>query len=191
MMLSSGTARTDLGGLADRILVERAVDNDAAAFTELIRRHSSLMRAYVYRIVGSMSDTDDVVQEAFVIAWRQLPTLRDATAVKAWLMRIAGREALAFAGRRPADAALDDRMVVMAATQGQPEQTAIRNAHLAALSNALDKLKEDQRRCWLLREIAECSYAEIADQMEISESTVRGLLSRARASIAIEMEGWR
>lgn len=190
MMLSSRTARTDLGGLADRILVERAVDNDSAAFTELIRRHSSLMRAYVYRIVGSMSDTDDVVQEAFVIAWRQLPTLRDATAVKAWLMRIAGREALAFVGRRPADAELDERLG-KAATQGQPEQTAIRNAQLAALSNALDKLKEDQRRCWLLREIAECSYAEIADQMEISESTVRGLLSRARASIAIEMEGWR
>ena len=103
-MLPPQAGRADLSGLADRILVERAVDNDAAAFSELIRRHSSLMRAYVYRIVGSMSDTDDVVQEAFVIAWRQLPTLRDATAVKAWLMRIAGREALSFVSRRPADA---------------------------------------------------------------------------------------
>ncbi len=52
MMLAS---RTGLQGLADRILVERAVDNDAAAFTELIRRHSSLMRAYVYRIVGGIN----------------------------------------------------------------------------------------------------------------------------------------
>lgn len=69
--------------VADRILVERAVDGDAAAFRELIRRHSSLMRAYVYRIVGSMADTDDVVQDAFVIAWKKLPTLRDASAVTA------------------------------------------------------------------------------------------------------------
>lgn len=176
--------------VADRILVERAVDGDAAAFSELIRRHSSLMRAYVYRIVGSMADTDDVVQDAFVIAWKQLPTLRDASAVKAWLMRIAGREALTLVSRRPLEATLDDAMVRVS-FEGQPEQSAIRSAQLAALSDALDRLKEDQRRCWLLREIADCSYAEIAEQMDISESTVRGLLARARASIAIQMEGWR
>ncbi|MET0297112.1 MAG: RNA polymerase sigma factor [Microbacterium sp.] len=176
--------------IADRILVQRALDNDAAAFSELIRRHSSLMRAYVYRIVGSMADTDDVVQEAFVIAWKQLPTLRDPAAVKAWLMRIAGRQALAFVGRRPTEAILDDYSIA-APIEVQPETAAVRNAQLRALSDALDKLKEDQRRCWLLREIADCSYAEIAEQMDIAPSTVRGLLSRARASIAIDMEGWR
>lgn len=176
--------------IADRMLAQRASQGDAQAFGELVRRHSSLMRAYVYRIVGSLADTDDVVQEAFVIAWKQLPTLRDPSAVKSWLMRIAGREALAFVGRRPKDTVLEDYAVESPATV-QPEQTAIRNAQLTALSHALDKLKEDQRRCWLLREIAESSYAEIAEQMNISESTVRGLLARARASIAIEMEGWR
>lgn len=182
--------RTPLSTLADRILVERAVDGDPEAFSELIRRHSSLMRAYVYRIVGSMADTDDVVQDAFVIAWKQLPTLRDASVVKSWLMRIAGREALSFVNKRPLEAALDNYSIA-GAPDAQPEASAIRNAQLRALSDALDKLKEDQRRCWLLREIADCSYAEIAQQMDISESTVRGLLSRARASIAIEMEGWR
>lgn len=181
-----GSLRT----IPDRILVERAVENDAEAFAELVGRHSSLMRAYVYRIVGSMSDTDDVVQEAFVLAWRQLPSLRDPSAVRAWLMRIAGRQALALVSKRPTDVSLDAyEMPITAAAQ--PEGSAIRNAQLRALSAALDRLKEDQRRCWLLREIAECSYAEIAEQMNISESTVRGLLSRARASIAVEMEAWR
>ncbi|WP_439592953.1 RNA polymerase sigma factor [Microbacterium sp.] len=186
----SAESTTRLQSVADRMLVERAVQNDAEAFGELVRRHSSLMRAYVYRIVGSLADTDDVVQDAFVIAWKQLPTLRDASAVKAWLMRIAGREALAFVGRRPAEAVLDDYSFSAPRTT-QPEQTAIRNAQLRALSGALDKLKEDQRRSWLLREIADCSYDEIAELMDIPPSTVRGLLSRARASIAIEMEGWR
>lgn len=179
------------GAVADRMLVERAAQGDADAFGELVRRHSSLMRAYVFRIVGSLADTDDVVQEAFVIAWKQLPTLRDPSAVKAWLMRIAGREALTFVSRRPAEAVLDEHVAALPTASALPEQTVVRGAQLRALSDALDKLKEDQRRCWLLREVAECSYDEIAEQMDIPPSTVRGLLARARASIAIEMEGWR
>lgn len=179
-----------MASVADRILVERAIENDAEAFGELVRRHSSLMRAYVYRIVGSMADTDDVVQDAFIIAWRRLPELRDPSAVKAWLMRIAGREALACVSRRPAETALDIYEITVE-DEAQPERSAVRNAQLRALSVALGRLKEEQRRCWLLREIADCSYTEIAEQMNVSESTVRGLLARARASIAIEMEGWR
>lgn len=179
-----------LHDVPDRILVQRAVDGDTAAFGEILRRHSSLVRAYVYRIVKSVADTDDVVQDAFVTAWKQLPTLRDPSAVKSWLMRIAGREALALATRRSREDALDDA-TLPPSSAAQPERSAIQNDRLAALSRALDRLKEDQRRCWLLREVAELSYAEIAEEMNMTDSTVRGLLARARASIAIEMEGWR
>lgn len=190
MRTGSRDSGVGLGTIADRMLVERAIENDAEAFSEIVRRHSSLVRAYVYRIVGSIADTDDIVQDAFVIAWRQLPGLRDQSAVRAWLMRIAGREALAHVARRPTQVSLDGYEITVD-IETQPERIAVRKAQLRALSAALDRLKEDQRQCWLLREIAECSYAEISDQMNISQSTVRGLLSRARASIAIEMEGWR
>lgn len=177
-------------GLSDAILVQRALDDDLAAFGELVRRHSSLMRAYAYRIVGSLADADDVIQSAFVVAWRRLDQLRDPSAVRAWLIRIAGREALSLVKKRPADRPLEG-WEDAPAISGLPEQTAIRNAQLQALSDALDRLTEEQRRCWLLREVAELSYAEIAEQMEIPPSTVRGILARARASIAIQMEGWR
>jgi RNA polymerase sigma-70 factor (ECF subfamily) len=68
---------------------------------------------------------------------------------------------------------------------------AVRNAELRALSVALDKLPEDQRQCWLLREIAELSYTEIAEEMRLSPATVRGKLARARTNITAQMEGWR
>jgi RNA polymerase sigma-70 factor, ECF subfamily len=176
--------------MPDRILAERAKQGDASAFGELLRRHSSLVRAYVYRIVGSVADTDDVVQDAFITAWKQLPTLRDPSAVKSWIMRIAGREALSLVTRRSREDALDEADLPPS-PYAQPEPAAIQSDRLAALSRALDRLKDDQRRCWLLREVAELSYAEIAEEMDMTESTVRGMLSRARASIAIEMEGWR
>lgn len=148
------------------------------------------MRAYVSRIVGSLSAADDVVQDAFLVAWKQLPTLRDGSAVRAWLMRIASREALLQVKRRPSEAALEGFDVAVSADT-QPELRAVRNAQLHALSLALDELPEAQRRCWLLREVADMSYQEIAEELDLPASTVRGNLARARTSIMIRMEEWR
>lgn len=174
----------------DEILVERAVDGDTAAFETLVHRHGPLMRAYTSRIVGSRTEADDVVQEAFIIAWRQLPTVRHPGSVRSWLMRIASRQAFAHIKRRPTDAPLPP-LEVPARIDTQPENLAVRNAELRALSVALDKLPEDQRQCWLLREIAELSYTEIAEDMHLSPATVRGNLARARTNITAKMEGWR
>lgn len=179
-----------LAAVSDRVLVHRAVDGDSTAFREIVRRYAGSMRAYVSRIVGSLSEADDVVQNALVTAWRQLDSLRDPDAVKSWLMRIASREAFAHIRKRPTDASLTGYDAPHNESV-QPEQIAIRNAQLAALSQALDTLPEDQRRCWLLRQVADLSYAEIAEEMDTSPSTVRGLLSRARSSITIQMGGWR
>lgn len=179
-----------LRDLPDRILAGRTIDGDTDAFGEIVRRHSPLMRAYVSRIVGSLSEADDVVQESFVVAWRQLPSLRDRAALKAWLMRIASREALAHVRKRPVVADLDI-MEPAAPVDAQPEAVAIRRAQLEALSAALGTLPENERRCWLLREVAELSYTEIANEMDIPVSTVRGYLARARSRITSRMEGWR
>lgn len=183
-------AHEGLRDVADEILVERAVEGDTEAFATLIRRHGPLMRAYVSRIVGSLSEADDVVQEALYTAWRRLPELRDPSAVKAWLMRIASRHAFTHIRRRPTDVPLPE---FESATPSdlQPESVAIRNAQLRALAAALDTLPEDLRQCWLLREIAELSYDDIAKELDIPRTTVRGKLARARASIYAQMEGWR
>ncbi|MET0672164.1 MAG: RNA polymerase sigma factor [Microbacterium pygmaeum] len=176
--------------IADEILAERAADGDAEAFEALIRRYGPLMKAYVARIVGSHAAADDVLQEAFYTAWRKLPELRDPAAVKAWLMRIAGRIAYTQIRRRPDEVGLPLAEITVR-EDFQPENVAVRNAQLSALSVALDALPEDQRRCWLLREVAELSYDEIAQDMEIPKATVRGKLARARSSIYAQMEGWR
>ena len=179
-----------LGVVADEILVERASQGDPAAFEVLIRRHAPLMRAYVSRIVGSLSEADDVVQESLYTAGRRLPELRDPTAVKAWLMQIASRQAFKHLRRRPPE----DPLPILETAHPldtQPEDVAIRNAQLQALAGALDTLAPDLRQAWLLREIAELSYDDIAKQLDIPRTTVRGKLARARASIYAQMEEWR
>lgn len=178
------------GTVADDILVARAVDGDTAAFEAIIRRHGPLMRAYTARIVGSITEADDVVQEAFYTAWRRLLELRDPAAVKPWLMRMASRIAFTHIRKRPDEMPLPTFEAALP-DDGQPENVAIRRAQLTALSHALDALPEDQRQCWLLREVAELSYDEIAEELELPRSAVRGKLARARTSIYAQMEAWR
>ncbi|RUQ06248.1 sigma-70 family RNA polymerase sigma factor [Microbacterium sp. HSID17254] len=180
----------DLVEVADEILAERAICGDADAFKALIVRYGSLIRAYVARIVGSLTDADDVTQEALYTAWRRLPELRDPAAVKPWLMRVASRHAFAHLRHRPPTEPLPILDAAYPSTT-EPETVAVRNAQLTALSQALDNLPDQERRCWLLREVGELSYDDIAKELDIPRSTVRGKLARARASIHAQMEGWR
>lgn len=175
---------------ADETLVARCVAGDTAAFAVLVRRHSPLLRVLITRIVGSATEADDVVQDSFVIAWREMANLRDGSAVRAWLLRICTRQAYALLRKRPADLELAVSEAAPA-TAGQPETQAVRNAQLRALALALDQLPTDQRQAWLLREAGGLDYAEIGELMEIPASAVRGKLARARANIVIRMEAWR
>jgi len=176
--------------LSDAALAERAIDGDLAAFETLLRRHTPLMRSLVARMLRSVSDADDVVQDALILAWRQLSSLQEPASVRAWLMTIASRQALSRMRRRPADLALSDGSVAEERS-AEPERVATHNAQLRSLADALDTLTEDQRQCWLLREIAELSYEQIGTELDMSPSTVRGKLARARAHVVARMEGWR
>lgn len=181
------------GGLAeadDRVVAGRAADGDPEAFEVLVRRHGSLMRVYARSILGSNDESDDVVQESFVIAWQQLDSLNDLGAVKSWLMRIVSRRSLDRLRGRHAHDELDDHEPP-APEDASPPQVAEARSLASAVGTVLTELPPAQRRCWLLREVAEYSYREIALEVGIPESTVRGLIARARTSMVREMQAWR
>ena len=179
-----------LRSAGDEALAARAADGDTAAFEVLVRRHGPLMKAYAARMLGSTYESDDVVQETFVTAWRRLGELEEGAAVKAWLMRILSRRCI---DRIRARHEHDDVTEVDApAPAGQsPEHLAeVRTAN-EALGRALDALPELQRRCWVLREAGQYSYDEIAQELDIPVSTVRGQLARGRRRLLEAMEDWR
>lgn len=149
-----------------------------------------MMRATARRILGSSDELDDVVQEAFITAWQKLDQLEDPRKVKAWLMRITTHRAIdrVRAHRRTDDA---EQLDVAAADHHSPSQLTQAKATVSALRAALAQLPEAQRSCWVLREVEHMSYREIAETLELPESTVRGLLARARRSIMKRMEGWQ
>src|SRR5262245_27903109 len=69
-------------------LVERARDGDEDAFTELVDLDGNRCYAIAYRILGDADRAKDAVQQAYLIAWRELPRLRDAERYEVWLYRL-------------------------------------------------------------------------------------------------------
>lgn len=175
---------------SDATLVARASDGDVLAFEVLARRHGGLMRVYAEQILGSTIESDDVVQEAFLTGWRKLTDLEDPARFRPWMLQITTRKALDRLRRRRHHEDLGDVEPHVDAARS-PERIVETRLQFDALLAALDRLPADQRRCWLLRETAGFSYQQIADELELSPSTVRGLLARARRFLAAEMEGWR
>ncbi|WP_104126845.1 RNA polymerase sigma factor [Cryobacterium sp. Y57] len=179
-----------LDAAADHVLADRAADGDLRAFEVLVRRYGPLMRVYATRVLGSTDETDDVVQESFITAWQQLGTLDDGKAVKSWLMRIVGRKSIDRLRARRPHVNIDDTDAP-APESHAPHVLAEVESETEALARVLAALPVDQRRCWTLRELAEYSYGDIAVELNLPLSTVRGLLARARKTLLRQMEDWR
>jgi len=188
----AGVMRGDgaLDDASDRLLVERSRDGDTVAFAALIRRHGPFLRAYAQRLVGSPSDADDVAQEAMILAWRRLDSLDDGSRFRSWALSILSRKVTDLYRSRKETLELDERFDSPAREPG-PEALGELSAELSELSRVLRGLPLEQRQCWMLREVSGFSYAEIAAQLELDVSTVRGMLARARVTVMKEMGGWR
>ncbi|RIJ54404.1 RNA polymerase sigma factor [Clavibacter phaseoli] len=185
-----GTDEDPLLHAADATLASRAADGDVQAFAQLARRHGPLMRVYAARILGSDIESDDVVQESFLTGWRRLGELESPAGVRSWLIRIVTHKAIDRIRVRRHHDDIDDWDPAAPAARG-PERIVETRLQLDAVWDAVGRLPDDQRRCWLLRETADLSYQEIADELDLPLPTVRGLLARARRSLLRELEAWR
>lgn len=182
--------QTRLDDVDDALIVARAVDGDTAAFAVLVRRYAPMRRAHTRRLLGGTADVDDIVQETLVVAWQRLDELDDPAAVRPWLMRIVSRRAMdrIRATRMHLDVNEIDHE---APEETSPPRIVEARERAAALDDVLKELPEAQRQCWVLRELGGQSYEEIAEELSIPASTVRGLLARARKYIIVRMEQWR
>lgn len=182
--------RIPLEDADDATLAERAADGDVRAFEVLIRRYTPLLRAVARRTLGSGNEVDDVVQDTFITAWERLDSLADGTKVKSWLTRIASHRSIDRIRARRNHDDVDD-VEPAADERTTPERIMEAKSREHAADLALHELPEPQRRCWMLKEVVGLSYDEIAAELDLPVSTVRGLLSRARKNMIRQMEGWR
>ncbi|MFD9071205.1 RNA polymerase sigma factor [Streptomyces lasiicapitis] len=176
----------------DALLVVRAAEGDDEAFEALVHRHAPVLLRLATRLLGSPTEAEDAVQEAFVSAWRKLPEFRGDARFGTWMHRIVTNRCLNVLRSRPPVTALDSVPEPQAPEhQVSPARAAEAHAAVRDLSRAIEGLSPEQRVCWVLRELDGVPYESIAETVGISQEAVRGRVFRARRYLTEAMAGWR
>ncbi|MEO0443469.1 MAG: RNA polymerase sigma factor RpoE [Pseudomonadota bacterium] len=177
---------------SDQQLVERVQQGDKRAFDLLVLKYQHKIISVVHRYVRESADVNDVVQEAFIKAYRALENFRGDSAFYTWMYRIAintAKNHLISRGRRPpaTDVDIEDAEHFSGNDLLQdldtPESSLFCDQLQAAVQNAIAELPEDLRTALTLREMEGLSYEEIADIMECPVGTVRSRIFRAREAV--------
>ncbi|MEE2703007.1 MAG: sigma-70 family RNA polymerase sigma factor [Myxococcota bacterium] len=176
---------------SDSELVQKAREGSREAFEVLVRRFSERAYRVAFRILRDTDQSQDVLQEAFIKAYRGIRNFEQRSAFYTWLYRIVVNLALDRRRReRPGTRIewedgvahqIEPRAVVSA--PADPDATARRAQVREILSEGIQQLPDGQREVLLLREVEGLSYEEIAKTMEISKGTVMSRLHYARRKL--------
>jgi RNA polymerase sigma-70 factor (ECF subfamily) len=184
----------------------RARDGDEIAFRELTDPYRRELQVHLYRLLGSVHDAEDLLQETLLAAWRGLPTFEGRASLRAWLYRIATNrslDALRASRRRPED---QRRLTGMpeptrwgeamwlepfpdVLLEGVPDDAPgpdaryeAREAIALAFVAGLQHLPAQQRVVLVLRDVLGFRASEVAEMLETTDASVNSLLQRARAA---------
>jgi RNA polymerase sigma factor (sigma-70 family) len=174
----------------DAQLVALALAGDARAFGALVTRYQEIAVAVAYAATGDLALSEDLAQEALVVAWRRLPTLSEPDRFGPWLCGIVRHVARSDRRHRsrhaPAGGELPD---ALASGQPSPLDEVMARQTLARTWQALRRLPSRYREPLVLYCRLDHSHARVAASLGLSEEAVRQRVSRARQKLRAEVEG--
>lgn len=178
----------------DQQLVERAQRGDKRAFDLLVSKYQRKLARLLSRFIRDSTEVEDVTQEAFIKAYRALPTFRGDSAFYTWLYRIGintAKNYLVAMGRRAPTTTTIDSEEAEGFEDGDqlrdlntPEDELASKQVAETVNQTLGELPEELRTAITLREIEGLSYEDIANIMSCPIGTVRSRIFRAREAIA-------
>jgi RNA polymerase sigma-70 factor (ECF subfamily) len=181
-------------------LIERARSGDGRAFEDLARRDERALYRHAARMVGPGPDAEDVVQDAFLSAWKSIRSF-EGTSFRAWLFRIVTNRALDRIRSRkrraelPLEPAVDEEVTWAEPAAPGPDLAEIASGReaLRIVEEALELVPEEQRAALLLRDVEGFAYEEIAIMTNAEIGTVKSRIHRARVSVrnTLVSRGWR
>jgi len=191
-MMPDSAIRKDARGLADAEMLARIAAGDMAAFEMLMRRYNRPLYRTARSIVRNDADAEDVLQEAYLLIFRNLGKFRGEASLSTWLTRIVVNEAIArsrkngrtaeiirFASEPELDEAPAEALMRGQETE-QPEQAAERSQLRRLIEKRIDDLPEAFRIVFVLRALEELSVEETAACLNIPDATVRTRYFRAK-----------
>lgn len=182
---------------ADQALVERIQAGDKQAYGLLVAKYQRKLLRLISRMVRNPAESEDVTQEAFIKAYRALPSFRGESAFYTWLYRIGVNTAknwLVANGRRtPTSTDMDNEDAEafgesdLLRDVDTPERLLMSKQIGQTVNSAMLELPEELRTAITLREVDGLTYEEIAQVMECPIGTVRSRIFRAREAIAVRL----
>jgi len=179
----AGLSAAALSQAAEAAVVALAMHGDAAAFSELVRRRQSGLRNLLRRLSRDPALADDLAQQAFLKAWRALPTLRSVAAFGAWLRRLAVNTWLEHVRAAPPPADADPDELIGASGVGAAEEQ-------LDLDRALARLAPDERLCLVLAYHEGLSHSEISAATTLPLGTVKSHIKRGGERLRALLDGY-
>jgi RNA polymerase sigma-70 factor, ECF subfamily len=200
-------ATTDV---SERDLLDAARRGDEAAFAQVVQRHRAELHAHCYRMLGSVQDAEDALQEAMLGAWRGLPRFEGRSSLRSWLYTIATNACLKAIERRPKrvlpidygppadphespgeplvesvwiDPYPDDQLGLADGLAGPDARYERRESVELAFIAALQLVPARQRAVLILRDVLGFSAREVADVLETTPASVDSALQRAHKTV--------
>jgi RNA polymerase sigma-70 factor, ECF subfamily len=206
--LSGWTANSASANVTERELLKAAHNGDEDAFRHLVEPHRTALLAHCYRMLGSLDDAEDALQDTFLHAWRGLSGFDGRSALRRWLYRIATNASLDAIARRPkrvlpmdygprdgaarrtlpADAQwmepYPDQLLGLEDGYAAPEaRYELREGVELAFVIALQHLPPRQRAALVLREVLGFSAKEVSRSLGTTVTSVNSALQRARKAV--------
>lgn len=199
----------------ETVLLAQAKAGDNGAFGELVAPYQGELHAHCYRMLGSLHDADDALQETLLGAWRGLTGFEGRSSLRGWLYTIATHAAMRIGRDRPVrvlsidrgpatadstnlgDAVLEpiwlepypESLLGAAGPADPAARYDVRESVEIAFVAALQHLPATQRAVLVLREVLAFSAAEVAELLETTVAAVNSALQRARASLQARVHG--
>ena len=175
----------------DAETVQRVLAGDADAFRGLVDRHGRTLHRLAFRMTGSADDAEDVVQEAFIRAFRQLHSYDGRAAVSTWLHRITVNcavDLLRARRRRPEDSGHEEILM----SHHEPTSMQERHAHASdirdAVSRAMASLSANEKTAFVLRHFEGMSIDEIGKTLGTKINATKHTVFRAVQKLRQELE---
>jgi RNA polymerase sigma factor (sigma-70 family) len=170
--------------LTDEQLVVRFRAGDDAAFSEIHRRFRSALTAFARRMLhGSGHDADDVVQDAFIRAYRGLRVTDRPMALRPWLYMIVRNRALDELRTPQRADAYDDELRMRAVPDADPAQCCADRDEMRFIVSEIARLPERQRMALVMREFDGRTHAETAEALHTTVPATKSLIIRARSNL--------
>ena len=181
---------------SDAALVERALDNDLAAFEQLVARYQTKIVSYSTRMLGDHDDGEDVAQEVFIKAYRSLESFRGASSFSTWIYRIATNLCIDRARKRkrspqqaysldePLDKDEDRGGRDLPDLTAEPSRNVEREELREQVRLTVAEMPEKLRAVLLMCDIQGMPYEDIAQTLGCPVGTVKSRLFHARADLA-------